>query len=123
MVFRTLGIAGRAQADVASVTYMLVPDTVTMHGHIVEPTMSFRSPIAVQMIDSARAVATGDFAVVATRVDPLLDALAGTASPRLRCTATSWASNQRSISFTSGRRAAGGGTAWARAAAEAGRAR
>ncbi len=77
MVFRALGISGRAQGDVANVTYMLVPVSVTMHDHPVEPTMSFRSPVSIQMVDSTRAVATGDFAVLGARVDPVLDALAG----------------------------------------------
>jgi hypothetical protein len=76
LAFRSLGTSGRAQGDIVQVTYMLVPKSVTMHEHTVEPSLALRSPVVVQFFDSTRAFATGDFAVVATRVDPLLDALA-----------------------------------------------
>lgn len=75
-VFRELGASGRAQGDVAQVNYMLVPGKITMHGMVVDPSLSLRSPVAVQFLDATRTVATGDFAVVGDRVDPLLDALA-----------------------------------------------
>lgn len=75
-VFRALGISGRAQGDVATLTYMLIPGTVTMHGHPVDASLGLRSPVTIQMIDSTRAVATGDFTVLGARVDPVMDALA-----------------------------------------------
>ena len=74
--FQALGTSGRAQGDIVQATYMLVPSAVTMHDHTVEPSLALRSPVVVQFYDSTRAFATGDFAVVASRVDPLLDALA-----------------------------------------------
>jgi hypothetical protein len=76
VAFRSLGIAGRAQGDIVQATYMLVPGSVNIHDHAVEPSLALRSPVVVQFFDSTRAFATGDFAVVAARVDPLLDALA-----------------------------------------------
>lgn len=76
MVFRALGASGRANGDVAQLSFMLVPGRVTMHGATVSPALAYGSPINIQMVDSARAVATGDFAVLADRVDPILDALA-----------------------------------------------
>ena len=76
LVFRALGTSGRAQGDLVSVTYMLVPGPVMMHGHPVDASLSLRSPVSIQMIDSTRAVATGDFTVLGPRVDPVLDALA-----------------------------------------------
>ena len=77
-VYRALGTSGRAQGDVASLAFMLIPGPVTMHGHAVEASLALRSPVSIQMIDSTRAVATGDFTVLGPRVDPVLDALANT---------------------------------------------
>lgn len=76
MVFRTLGIAGRANRDIAQVSYTLVSRAIAAHGHPVLPAFSTRSPVNIQMVDSTRAVATGDFAVLAEQVDSVLDALA-----------------------------------------------
>ncbi len=76
MVFRELGTSGRAQGDVVQVNYLLIPRKVMMHGHAVDPALGLRSPISIQMLDSTRAVATGDFTVLGARVDPLLDVLA-----------------------------------------------
>ena len=75
-VFRTLGTSGRAQGDIAQVSYTLVSQTITAHGHAVLPAFSTRSPVSIQMVDSARAVATGDFAVLGAQVDSVLDVLA-----------------------------------------------
>jgi hypothetical protein len=75
-VFRAMGASGRGQGDVAQVTYMLIPVGITMHGHPVDASLSLRSPVSIQFVDSVRAVATGDFAVLGERVDALLDALA-----------------------------------------------
>jgi hypothetical protein len=76
MVFRTLGISGRAQGDIAQVSYTLVSRAIAAHGHPVLPVFSTRSPVNIQMVDSTRAVATGDFAVLAAQVDAVLDVLA-----------------------------------------------
>jgi hypothetical protein len=76
MVRREWGPDARAQGDVVTMTFMLVPGPITMHGHPVDASLALRSPIAVQFIDSTRAVGTGDFTVLGPRVDPVLDALA-----------------------------------------------
>jgi hypothetical protein len=77
MVFGALGTSGRAQGDIAQVSYTLVSRAIMAHGHPVLPAFSTRSPVNIQMIDSTRAVATGDFAVLGAQVDAVLDALAG----------------------------------------------
>lgn len=76
LVFRTLGAAGRAQGNIAQVSFVLVSGTVTAHGHTVTPALGYGTPINIQMVDATRAVATGDFAVLGGRVAPLLDAMA-----------------------------------------------
>lgn len=76
MVFRALGASGKAQGNIAQLSFMLVPGRVTMHGRTVVPALGYGSPVNVQMVDSSRAVATGDFAVLGTRVDGILAALA-----------------------------------------------
>jgi Domain of Unknown Function (DUF1259) len=75
-VFRALGASGKAQGAVAQLSFILVPGRVTMHGHSVVPALGYGSPVNVQMVDSSRAVATGDFAVLGTKVRGVLDALA-----------------------------------------------
>jgi len=75
-VFRTLGLAGRAQGAVAQVSTVLVSGPVTMHGRPVTPALGYGSPINIQVIAPGRAVATGDFAVLGSKVAPVFDALA-----------------------------------------------
>jgi hypothetical protein len=76
MVFRALGASGKAQGNVAQLSFILVPGRVTMQGRTVVPALGYGSPVNVQMVDPSRAVATGDFAVLGTKVDGILDALA-----------------------------------------------
>jgi hypothetical protein len=76
LVFSTLGLAGRAQSAVAQVSTVLVPGPVTMHGRPVTPALGYGSPINVQLVGPGRAVATGDFAVLGSKVAPILEALA-----------------------------------------------
>lgn len=76
LVFRVLGAAGRAQGSVAQASFNLVPGTVNHHGRTVTPALGYGTPINIQMVNPTRAVATGDFAVLARHVDPVLDALA-----------------------------------------------
>lgn len=76
MVFRALGAWGKAQGNVAQLSFILVPGRVTMHGRTVVPALGYGSPVNVQMVDASRAVATGDFAVLGSRVDGVLRALA-----------------------------------------------
>lgn len=75
-VFGKLGRSGRAQGNVAQVSFILVADSVTVDGHPVVPALGYGSPINVQILSSSRAVATGDFAVTGPKVGPLLVALA-----------------------------------------------
>lgn len=76
MVFRALGASGKAQGNVAQLSFILVPGRVTMHGRTIVAALGYGSPVNVQMVDPSRAVATGDFAVLGTKVDGILDALA-----------------------------------------------
>lgn len=76
MVFRVLGASGKAQGNVAQLSFILVPGRVTMHGRTVVPALGYGSPVNVQMVDASRAVATGDFAVLGTTVNGILDSLA-----------------------------------------------
>ena len=75
VVFRTLGVSGRAQGSVAQVSFVLVPAVVRMSGRRQVPGLAYGSPVNVQMVNESRAVATGDFAVLGKRVDPVLDSL------------------------------------------------
>ncbi len=75
-VFGTLGRSGKAQGEIAQLSFILVPGTVTMDGRTVTPALGYGSPINVQMVNPSRAVATGDFAVTGVNVDAMLDALA-----------------------------------------------
>jgi hypothetical protein len=84
MVYGALGTSGKANGDVAQLSYILVPGRVTMEGHTVVPALGYGSPINVQMMSASRAVATGDFAVVGEKVHGVLGArarhdIAGTA--------------------------------------------
>jgi hypothetical protein len=76
LVFGMLGRSGRAQGRVAQVGFVLVPEPVTMHGRPVVPALGYGTPINIQMVDSTRAVATGDFAILGDALDPVLDGLA-----------------------------------------------
>jgi hypothetical protein len=76
LVFRALGTSGTARGAVAQVGFVLVPGAVTLHGRRVVPAMGYASPVSVQRVSDGRAVATGDFAVAADRVEPVLAALA-----------------------------------------------
>ncbi len=75
LVFNTLGLRGRAQGAVAQVSVVLVPGTVTMRGRTVTPALGYGTPINVQVVSPERAIATGDFTVLAAKVAPVFDAL------------------------------------------------
>lgn len=76
LVFRELGARGRANGAVVQVGFVLVPDTVRLRGHTVPAALAYGTPINVQAVSASRAVATGDFAITAARLDAVLDALA-----------------------------------------------
>jgi uncharacterized protein DUF1259 len=75
LVFNTLGIRGRGQGNVAQLTVVLVSGDVIMHGKVVNPAMGYGTPINIQMVDANRAVATGDFTVLATKAGSVVRAL------------------------------------------------
>ena len=75
LVFGTLGLAGRAQGAVAQMSTVLVPGTVTMHGRTVTPALGYGTPVNIQALGPDRAVAAGDFAVLAAKLAPVLEAL------------------------------------------------
>ena len=74
-VFGTLGLRGRAQGAVVQLSTVLVPGTVTMDGKTVTPALGYGTPINIQDLGAGRAVATGDFSVVASKVSPVFEAL------------------------------------------------
>ena len=76
MIFRALGASGKSQGTVAQLSYILVPGRVTMHGETVIPALGYGSPVNVQMVSATRAVATGDFAVLGSKVSGVVNALA-----------------------------------------------
>jgi hypothetical protein len=76
LVFRGLGRSGRTHGSVAQLTFVLVPGKVTMDGMAVTPALGYASPVNIQAVDATRAVATGDFAVLEAKVQPLLRTLA-----------------------------------------------
>lgn len=75
-VFAGLGRSGRTHGSVAQVSFLLVPGVVTMNGMTVTPALGYASPVNIQSVDASRAVATGDFAVTARQVEPMLQAFA-----------------------------------------------
>jgi hypothetical protein len=76
LVFRILGVSGRAQGNIAQVSTNLVQGAVRMHGRIVNPALGYGTPINIQMVSGDRAVATGDFSVLGAKVDAVTRALA-----------------------------------------------
>lgn len=77
LVFDALGIHGRAAGSVASVSPVLVPATVFLGADSLVRTLAAASPINIQQLSGGLAATSGDFAVLADRVQPLLRALAG----------------------------------------------
>jgi hypothetical protein len=76
LVFNGLGRSGRTHGSVAQVSFMLVPGKVTMDGMTMTPALGYASPVNIQSVDASRAVATGDFAVLGEKVEPMLQAFA-----------------------------------------------
>ncbi len=75
-VFAALGKSGKANGAVASLSFMLVNEPVTVNGMTVLPSLGYGTPIVVQQVSPTRAVATGDFSVTAPHVKPIVAALA-----------------------------------------------
>jgi len=76
LVFGVLGRPGRAQGSVAQLAPMLVKGTVRWHGRAQVPALACASTIALQAVNPGRAVATGDLALLAPQLEPVLRALA-----------------------------------------------
>lgn len=76
MVFRALGLHGRAAGSVAQVSTILVAGPVTLHGKALVPALAYGSPINLQSVGGDRMVGTGDFAIPEERLAGLLEALA-----------------------------------------------
>jgi hypothetical protein len=75
MVFRTLGLGGRAAGAVAQISTVLVPGAVMLHGKTLVPALAYGSPINLQAVSAERMVGTGDFAILEERVAGLIAAL------------------------------------------------
>lgn len=75
-VFNALGVRGSASGAITKVSLILVPGEVTMGGHVVQPALGYGTPINIQKVSDDRIVATGDFSVLGSALDPLLDAMA-----------------------------------------------
>lgn len=74
-VFRMLGARGSAEGPVAKLGFDFVEAPVTLGRHAVPPALATGSPLNIQAVAADRIVATGDFTVPASKVDPVLDAL------------------------------------------------
>lgn len=75
-VFDALGKRGKASGSVATLSFMLVNEPVAINGVPAMPALAYGTPIAIQQISPSRAVASGDFSVLAAQVQPILRALA-----------------------------------------------
>jgi Domain of Unknown Function (DUF1259) len=71
-----LGPGGRAQGSVVRYAFQLVRRPVRWRGRVLPPALAAGSRITVQAVNPTRAVATGDFALLASQVQPVLRALA-----------------------------------------------
>jgi hypothetical protein len=76
LVFRMLGLTGRASGATVAMSVVLPKATVMMHGMTVVPAQGYGTPVNVQMVSATRYVATGDFSVLEERVQPVIRALA-----------------------------------------------
>lgn len=75
LVFRRLGVSGRAQGMVASVSPVLVKGSIRMGRAVLSSGLVASSPINVQLVSGDRAVTTGDFALLARQLEPVTRAL------------------------------------------------
>lgn len=76
LVFHGLGQSGHAAGNVAQLGFDLVRSRVRWMGHTLVPAMAYGTPINIQMVNPGRAVATGDFALLAAQVPRVLGAFA-----------------------------------------------
>ncbi len=76
VVTAALGPGGHAQGSVVQYGFQLVTQRVRWHGRALPPALALATPINLQSVNPTRAVATGDFALLAPQVEPVLRALA-----------------------------------------------
>jgi hypothetical protein len=75
-VFDALGKRGKASGSVVSLSFMLVNEPVAIDGITAFPALAYGTPMTVQQLSPTRAVASGDFSVLAAQVQPIMWALA-----------------------------------------------
>ena len=75
-VFTALGKRGKASGAVASLSFALISEPVMVDGAPVLGALAYGTPISIQQVSPTRAVATGDFSVLARQLQPVLRALA-----------------------------------------------
>ncbi len=75
LVFREIGAHGRANGALAQFGFNFVPGSVTAHGQALPAPLTYGSPVNIQAVSARRAVATGDFAVPADKVDGITGAM------------------------------------------------
>jgi hypothetical protein len=75
LVFTGLGQRGRAGGAVINLSFLLVSDTVRLHGEVLVPALALGSPVNLQTIGGGEAVTTGDFAVLGDRAPAVIGAL------------------------------------------------
>jgi len=76
LVFDSLGARGRAAGSVAQLSFQLVRGKVRWRGRALVPALALATPVSIELVRPGRAVATGDFAVLAPQVEPVLRAMA-----------------------------------------------
>ncbi len=76
VVTAALGPGGHAQGSVVQFSFQLVTRRVRWHGRTLPPALALATPVNIQAVNPTRAVATGDFALLAPQVGPVLRALA-----------------------------------------------
>lgn len=75
LLFRELGASGRANGDIAQLSFNFVPGGVLMGGLPVPAPLGYASPINLQRVTADRVVATGDFTVTGDKVSGVIGAL------------------------------------------------
>ncbi len=76
LVFGTFGRPGHAEGNVVQLGLDLVRRRVRWNGETLVPALAYGTPINIQAVNPSRAVATGDFALLAPQVPRVLEALA-----------------------------------------------
>lgn len=75
LFFDAMGARGRASANVANLSLMLIPGAVTLAGMPLRASLALASPVNMQWVSRTRAVTTGDFTVSEPQLGALVRAL------------------------------------------------